>query len=73
MDNNELLVKFADILDQKLETVLDQKLETVLDQKLETILDRKRNLKLKNESEKIKKSGTRFLDRKNIQNENFNW
>lgn len=41
MDNNELLVKFADILDQKLETVLDQKLETVLDQKLETILDRK--------------------------------
>ena len=41
MDNNELLVKFADILDQKLETVLDQKLETVLDQKLETILDQK--------------------------------
>lgn len=41
MDNNELLVKFADILDQKLETVLDQKLETVLDQKLETVLDRK--------------------------------
>lgn len=41
MDNNELLVKFADILDQKLETVLDQKLETILDQKLETVLDRK--------------------------------
>lgn len=41
MDNNELLVKFADILDQKLETVLDQKLETVLVQKLETILDQK--------------------------------
>lgn len=41
MDNNELLVKFADILDQKLETVLDQKLETILDQKLETILDQK--------------------------------
>ena len=41
MDNNELLVKFADILDQKLETVLDQKLETVLDQKLEMILDQK--------------------------------
>ena len=35
MDNNELLVKFADILDQKLETVLDQKLETVLDRKFE--------------------------------------
>ena len=41
MDNNDLLVKFAYILDQKLETVLDQKLETVLDQKLETILDQK--------------------------------
>lgn len=41
MDNNELLVKFTDILDQKLETVLDQKLETILDQKLETVLDRK--------------------------------
>ena len=35
MDNNELLVKFADILDQKLETILDQKLETVLDRKFE--------------------------------------
>lgn len=41
MDNNELLVKFTDILDQKLETVLDQKLETILDQKLETVLDKK--------------------------------
>lgn len=30
-------------------------------------LNRKRNLKLKNESKKIKKSGTRYLDRKNIQ------